>query len=162
MICGPENQYQLNSKVVEERLSLKHWNRFYVGLCKPTLTTAKYSLLLPFKPKYEKNLCTWGRFKKLTAKICFTHGTELGRSVTIKYLIPECHYCSLLTATYKCLFHMQVMHKYGTCTIAAKFIELTAEKFTVSYMNFNLPSRKVQCLVGAMQNQFLTNSRLCS
>jgi hypothetical protein len=49
--------------------------------------------------------------------------------------------------------------QYGNCTIAAKFIELTAEKFTVSYMNFNLPSRKVQCLVGTMQNQFLTNSR---
>jgi hypothetical protein len=52
----------------------------------------------------------------------------------------------------------QIWHLHTT---EAKFIELTAEKFTVSYMNFNLPSRKVQCLVGTMQNQFLTNSRLC-
>jgi hypothetical protein len=77
----------------------------------------KYSLLLPFKLKYEKNLCTWGRFTKLTAKICHTHGTELGRSVTIKYLILECHYCSLLTATYKCLFAMQVMHNMATAQL---------------------------------------------
>jgi hypothetical protein len=109
-----------------------------------------------------KRTCVHGAdSQKLTAKICHTHGTEVGRSVTIIYLIPECHYCSLLTATYKCLFAMQVMHKYSTCTIEAKLIELTAEKFTVSYMNFNLPSRKIQCLVGTMQNQFLTNSRLC-